>query len=328
MKQKINIKKQVPIVIYGVKRKDINLRLQSQSGGICTVIAEYHLNHGGVMYACGINSSLDVEYMCIKNISDLEKIKGSKYVRANLKNTFGSIVNDLKNNQKVLFVGTSCVVSGLKKLIENTMGITGLDNLYTIDFICHGTPSHAIYREYLSFMENKFNRKISSFDFRKKFPGGWGIHEESIVFNDGFEYQGRIYTDLFYSNFVLRPTCSECKYASYNRCSDFTVADFWGIEKTYPDFYDKNGVSLLFCNTKKSMSVFNLIIDEIEYIKVNANECRQPNLMSPTRIPKNRNRFWECLKKQGFEKTMIKYTNYGGGFTKLKRKLLRRIDRW
>lgn len=39
------------------------------------------------------------------------------------------------------------------------------------------------------------------------------------------------------------------------------LADFWGIQKFYPDFYDENGVSLVLVNTEKGKDYFDLIKD-------------------------------------------------------------------
>lgn len=317
-----------PIAIFGLKRKSLELRRESQSGGAFSVIAEYFLRKGAIVYGCGFNDNLDVVYIRIDNIDDLKKIKGSKYVRAYLQDTFEQVLQELRNGQIVLFSGNACNIAGLKKLVDTVLGEEKAQKLYTVDFICHGTPSQEIYKEYCDFVEKKYKKKIIAFDFRKRFGGGWGINIENIKFSDGTEIDSRVYTDLFYSNFVLRPTCAECRYTSWKRCSDFTVADFWGVEKYHPEFYDKEGVSLLFCNTNRSMGIFERISEEVDVVSSNCQECNQPNLSRSSIFPKNRKAFWRCLHKNGFEVTLKKYTNYGGKFVKIKRKILRRLGKW
>lgn len=46
-------------------------------------------------------------------------------------------------------------------------------------------------------------------------------------------------------------------------------ADFWGIQKFHPDFYDDNGVSLVLVNTEKDKDYFDMIKDrraEIQFM--------------------------------------------------------------
>ena len=45
--------------------------------------------------------------------------------------------------------------------------------------------------------------------------------------------------------------CYSCKYASTERCGDITIADYWGIERCHPDFFDTKGVSLVLVNSEK-----------------------------------------------------------------------------
>lgn len=151
--------------IFGAKLKDLDKRLSCQSGGAATIIAEYFINHGAIVYGCGFDDQLNVVYHRITTIEGLSLLKGSKYVRAYLGNTFDNVVFDLKNKKRVLFIGNACNVAGLKKLVSS---LPECENLFTMDFICHGTPSHELYREYLDYVEKREHKKIVSFDFRYK----------------------------------------------------------------------------------------------------------------------------------------------------------------
>ena len=42
------------------------------------------------------------------------------------------------------------------------------DNLYTMDIICHGTPSQELYKEYLAWVEEREHKKVKDFVFRFK----------------------------------------------------------------------------------------------------------------------------------------------------------------
>ena len=63
-----------PIAIFGVKRKSLELRRESQSGGAFSVIAEHFLRNGAIVYGCGLNDNLDVVYIRVDNIDDLKKL--------------------------------------------------------------------------------------------------------------------------------------------------------------------------------------------------------------------------------------------------------------
>ena len=51
-------------------------------------------------------------------MDELYKLQGSKYVQSNLKNVFKLLLEDLKNNKEVLFIGTPCQVNGLKMYLR------------------------------------------------------------------------------------------------------------------------------------------------------------------------------------------------------------------
>lgn len=61
--------------------------------------------------------------------------------------------------------------------------------------------------------------------------------------------------DPYYNAFLgcktYRESCYYCKFANKNRVGDITLADYWGIQKFHPEFFDENGVSLVLVNTEK-----------------------------------------------------------------------------
>lgn len=48
-------------------------------------------------------------------------------------------------------------------------------------------------------------------------------------------YVGSYYEDPYIRGFLrdyfLRPSCHQCKFTTTKRCSDFTIADWWGYSK-------------------------------------------------------------------------------------------------
>ena len=87
------------------------------------------------------------------------KFAGSKYVKSNPKNIYSKIHERLKQGDRVLFIGLPCQVAALNNYIKDKK------NLYTVDLICHGSPSPIILEKYLA--ENYVDiRKIKDLNFR------------------------------------------------------------------------------------------------------------------------------------------------------------------
>lgn len=307
-----------PKKIIGCKLKDKLQLMESQSGGAFTSIAEFFLKIGAVVYGCGMDEKNNAIYKRITKIDDLIQIKGSKYVQAKVEYTYLQISQDLEMGRKVLFSGTPCYVSAMNNFFSNNKNYC---NLYTVDLICHGVPSPKVYYDYLNALENKNKSKIVSFVFRDKKKAGWHKHIEKIVYANNKEEYAEAYTQLFYTNLPLRPSCGKCQYSSMQRPGDFTVGDYWGIEESNPQFDDNCGVSLLFLNTDRAVIIFEKIKDKLEYFYTDKiNSIRQPNLIHSSVIPSNKEKFWSDYTKKGIKYCINFYSPIGIPF-RIKRKI-------
>lgn len=115
------------------------------------------------------------------------------------------------------------------------------------------------------------------------------------------------FTSLFYQHIMFRRSCEVCHYTNLQRPSDITLADFWGWEKTVPDFNtDDKGVSLVFCNTKKGQALFDAVKDRMKTQQVNLTDTLQPNLQHPTVAHPKRQKFEKLYAKKGFNVAYIK----------------------
>jgi len=102
-----------------------------------------------------------------------------------------------------------------------------------------------------------------------------------------------------------------CIFTNFARPSDITMADFWGIENSKPEFDDDKGVSLVLINTKKGEAVFEKIKTGLVYEISTMDECRQRHLTVPAEPSPNRDGFWNDYYECGFEYVAKKYTEYG-----------------
>ena len=87
---------------------------------------------------------------------------------------------------------------------------------------------------------------------------------------------------------IIRPSCYSCEFCTTKRNSDFTLGDFWGIEKVKPDFDDGMGTSLVLCHTQKAKFIWENIKGEMRWFACDEQEVLQPRLVSPTKQPEKR----------------------------------------
>lgn len=302
------------IKIYAAKIKDDNARLRSSSGGMFIAFSDYFLKKNGVVYGAAHNKNLETVHIRGNNINDRDKCIGSKYVQSNMLNIFYQVKNDLISKKDVFFTGTPCQIAGLNSYLKYSSCPT--NQLFTADLLCHGVPSPRLFMEFIAFCEKQTGKKIIEFRHRPKDHFGWSYNEEIIYSNGECDYTSNfvtIWRTLFLSYAILRPSCYKCKYATNHRYGDITIADFWGIEHSMPDFYDDKGVSLLFLNTNKSLRIFDVIKQNLIVRESTFSACSPFNttLSEPSACSFDREKLWLLYYEKGFEAVARKYGRYG-----------------
>lgn len=308
-----NIKEASLPMVYAAKHKSEIVRMTSTSGGAFTAISDYILKQNGIVYGVDFAENFKVCHKKAVTAPERDRFKMSKYVQSNLKNTFADIKRNLSAGRLVLFTGTPCQAAGLRSFIGTH---PYAKNLYISDVICYGIPSPLIWQEYLQDLENKYDDKIQSVEFRSK-VFGWNRENSGKNFmfttkNSGKAYINNDYYSLFFSaRTIMRPSCYQCKFTDLKRPSDITIADYWGIEKYAPEFADSKGVSLLLINSAKGKLLFEYIKNDFEYIERPENEClsEQPRLCRPVKLPEIRSQFWQDYLNKGFSYLIDNYTN-------------------
>jgi coenzyme F420-reducing hydrogenase beta subunit len=297
---------------YAVKHRSDEVRMKSSSGGMFTAISDWILEQGGTVYGAAFDAEFRVCHRRANTKEQRNTFRGSKYVQSNLGNIFSQVRNDLISDIPVLFSGTPCQVAGLSLFLQHTK--TNMDQLYLCDLVCHGTPSPMIFNDYLDMMKIKYGSEIKSISFRYK-PLGWRGYNISLTFQNGTSVQNKpdvmSYTDLFSSDIDLRPSCYQCPFANLFRPSDITIGDFWGIERSIPEYEDKMGVSLVLINTEKGKKLFHSIEEQVETRQVLLEQCMQWNLKQPSVPSAKTAPFWADYQKRGFRFVAKKYADAG-----------------
>lgn len=252
-------------IAFAAKSIYPEVRSNSRSGGVFTGISDVILNNNGVIYGCKMDQDGVIFHARAVNAEERNLFRGSKYVESDLKNCFRQVVADLSEGRYVLFSGTSCQVAGLLSFLRAKKVNSEL--LITVDIVCHGVPSSKIWTEYRRYLEDKWDGKIESYEFRNKNKFGWVSNIETVVIS-GKSHDTNDYTQLFYNHHILRPSCFCCRFKDIPRNSDITLADFWGIDKVLPKFNDGKGVSLVLVNSEKGKHIFESCSEQLYSHKV------------------------------------------------------------
>lgn len=292
---------------YACYNKDGEIRKESSSGGVFTLLASYIIDNGGIVYGAAFNQNFEVEHIEVTNKQDLSKLRGSKYVQSKLGDTYSKIKEHLNQNKLVYFSGTPCQIDGLLCFLNKRY-----DNLICQDFICHGVPSPKVWKKYLNERNKQFGNRPKNINFRNK-KYGWESFDMCI------EYENYTYNEIhrkdtfmqaFLKDLCLRPSCYDCHSKSLHRNSDITLADFWGIKEICPEMYDNKGTSLVFINGNKGKQLFDEILKDINYQEVDINKASKynPSSFKSVNIPEKREEYMNNIFNNRFDKYSKKYT--------------------
>lgn len=302
-----------PRGIYSGWSSDETVRMCSSSGGAFTEIARPILEDGGVVFGCALDEKLQAYHTYVESMDDLAtKLRGSKYVQSRIGDSYAQAKDFLRQGRKVLFSGTPCQIAGLKNYLRRDY-----ENLVTVDLICHGVPSPMLFEDYKNFMQKHENMKLTKVSFRCK-KSSWIFFNMTLtghVEKSSAEktYIGNYYEDPYIRGFLrdyfLRPSCHQCQFTSTKRCSDFTIADWWGYQKS--DKIDKDfrrkGVSLVLANTDKAKSLvpsLKLLLKERTIEEAKKTNC---SLSKAFMMPAIRSEFWRDYYGMSFEDIVSKY---------------------
>ena len=305
---------------YACKNTNEQIRNSSSSGGLFTLLCEYIIKSGGVVFGAAFNESFEVEHMYTETLEECFKFRGSKYVQSKIGNTYKQAKQYLDQGKLVLFSGTPCQISGLDLFLMKKY-----KNLLMIDIACHGVPSTLVYKKYFKSLEEINNSKISSLSFRDK-TTGWKNYSFKVEFKNGKVIKEIGYDNIFMKGFLsdiyLRPSCYACKSKKPNTSADITLADYWGIQNIHPDFDDDKGVSLVLVNTKLGQEVMKGISSNLDFIESDldyALKCN-PSIEVASKYNNRRKEFFEELNSNNIENNINKYTKISF-IKKLKRKI-------
>lgn len=287
----------------GFYGRNNELLFLSSSGGAFSTITEEFLDDRGKVF--GAVFSDDFKY--VRHVSadkfNYQSMRKSKYVFSDPCNSFSEAKKFLENGVKVLFSGTPCQIAGLKTFLGKKY-----DNLITVDFICHGTPSIRFYQDHVSAISN--GQRITNVDFRSKY---FGWREYCLkVETERKKYIKPVSEDYYIAKFmtndVLRKCCYDCHYSNGFHQSDITLGDYWKLNKYYPDRDDDKGMSLVIANTDKGRQIVQQVSGKLSLTPINYEEFSYVYKKHNYSIIK-REAFMKEYSKYGYEEMRKKWWN-------------------
>lgn len=292
-------------LVYAGRILDQGVLAQSSSGAAFTALSDYFLDNNDAVLCTGYNYSTDqAEQRILFDKVERDKCKGSMYMQSYALKSWKEAIEWLKRNpqKKLIFFGLGCQGAAFDKVCEQNKI---RKQVTIIDIICHGVPSPLIWKQYIKALQK--NGEISDINLRDK-RNGWS-RSIGVAKINGKEISLSKWRRLYSSRTILRPCCSVCPYTTVERKTDITIGDFWGLEKSIPDFYNEKGTSIFLVHTEKGEALFDAIKDKLDYRKSDTNNCLQPNLINPTQHAKNRKKFWKDYENKGIDYVMKKYGN-------------------
>lgn len=313
--------------VYAMRSINSDDLLKSQSGAAFYSIANSLIAEGYSVCGAGFDKDFTARHKIVNNVTDLQELRGSKYVQSNLQGIFTQVKNLLKDNCKVLFTGTPCQVAGLLSVLSKTQK----QNLLSIDIVCHSVSSPRAWQMYVKWVEKKYDKKIMRVNYRDK-RFGWKSCRETLFFNDGSEITRDSFRHFMMSasHFATRTSCANCPFTNLKRPGDITIGDFWGWEKFHDEFNDNQGVSLVLVNSSKGEKVINGILSKVLSVESNMEECHQPQLEHPITIDLNaQKKFVDLMEIGDFNKIMKVFADEGIKYklARFKNRVLNKLNR-
>lgn len=258
---------------YCARALDDQIILKSSSGGVFSLLVKTLFElYGDKAYIAGAVYSDDfksVHTICTSLENEISNMRTAKYVQSNKHFVFREIKALLEQGKYVLFTGTPCETAGLAEYLHRDY-----TNLVTVDFICKGSASPLVLKQYVQYLENKYTTKIIDINMRYKWIGIDSFIPQYIrvCFSNGGNIVREFYNTEMGNAFKImqRPSCYNCQFREKKHKSDLTIGDYHGNPKM-TKIYQPLGTSIIIVNSPKGKDFFNcinkktIIYDKIDF---------------------------------------------------------------
>lgn len=264
-------------VLWAVANNE-SLLDSSSSGGIFGLLAHSVIKRNGIVYGAMFQDRcLSLSHNGAWSLDDLELLKRSKYLQSNIgRNTFEEIRAYLESGRRVLFSGTPCQVTGVRRYLGK---LASSAHFTCVDVVCHGVPSPKLWDRYIGYLSQRLGSGIKEVNFRSKKPDWQNFHFLIEADNGAIldvPFPGDWYCRAFLKNASLRPSCFDCRCKNRSG-SDLTLGDFWGIDELLPSLDGSRGVSAVIVNTEAGERLVSEISEHYSYGSVDLADVLKGN---------------------------------------------------
>lgn len=292
---------------FVVQNKDEQVLRESTSGGFFSALALWVLQQNGVVFGSHLNDNHEAVHTYVERYADIGQFRNSKYVQSLIGHSYGDAKRLLQEGRIVLFSGTPCQIEGLLNYLHKTY-----ENLYTVDVVCRAVPSPLVLRRYLDMQSRKIG-ELKDIKFRDKYHG-YKYSTMTLSTKVGNGYHEGIDTDVylrsFFSGVNIRPSCTDCKFRSRYRLSDFTIWDCYNISDYSKEIDNDKGATRVLCHTKRAVDIIQSL-DSLKKYKVDSELAVKDvkELLSSPVFHPDRASFFEALNdnSQSTEEVFKKY---------------------
>lgn len=172
-------------------------------------------------------------------------------------------------------IGLPCHIQGIQMYVGKLKC-----NLFTIDLICHGRPSQALFKKYLN-EEGIDLDSVESFNFRG-IRGASDKELNRVSSNPNYDY----WSVPFKNGLIYTENCYDCQYAKSERISDLTIGDSWGSQ--LPKEQRKKGISLAIVNSDKGKELLDMTNLHLEEVDIQRAITANTQLNAPSKKPVER----------------------------------------
>lgn len=266
------------------------------SGGFATELAKSFIEQGGVVYGVAYDERFEnAVYIRCDNLESLQRIRSSKYVQAKKRGIYSDVLNDLKNNFSVLFIGTPCDCAAVRFKFGK------YDNLSIVSLICHGPTSNEVQRLFISKLEHDYKGKAKSFNIRYKKDGQWKPYYIDAYFDNGERYLAPFSYSEYDNAFrhFKRPSCTSCPFKNDKFAGDLLIGDFHSAKKNTAE-YHYMGVSTVLVTTERGFQLINNLGSSFEINEADlTRSTEQLAVHSSYKLSPVRKQFSLQLRKKG-----------------------------
>lgn len=263
-----------PLNAYAAWSFDSEERSTSASGGIATEIYKYALKNGWSIVGAAFCEDFKVHLELSNDWESIKKFKNSKYVFSSVSDVLSEIARNLKLGSKIIVIALPCQIAAIRKIFHKD-----LDNLLLVDLVCHGIMPYVYLKQYISYMEKSFHKKVKKLTFRDP-KGGTQNYFLSLYDQEGnciysSDKLKDSYQFAFHRMVAYRENCYHCYYANNKRISDITLGDYKGLGECAPCSFSNEKVSCILVNTEKGKKYIDELLEN-KFIEAENRPVEEP----------------------------------------------------